>query len=142
MITELLDTITSWPTALVALLVFGAAPRAVLRLIVLAFRRDDPRRRELLAELHAVPHVKRPVWVVEQAEVALVEGLWLRLGYSQRIVIVQGALALLIVGGFAVGYQQLMLERQHDGLVLRAEITGGGSIVSKDVRDGPGSRGP
>jgi hypothetical protein len=61
MIAELLDPITSWRTVLVALVVFGFAPRAVLRLIVLAFRRDDPRRRELLAELHAVPHGKRPV---------------------------------------------------------------------------------
>jgi hypothetical protein len=142
MIAELLDTITSWRTALVVLLVFGPAPRAVLRLIVLAFRRDDPRRRELLAELHAVPRRDRPAWVLEQFEVAFVEGLLPRLGPSQRIAIVQGALALLIVGGFAVGYQQLMLERQQDKLVVRAELTGGGSIVSKDVRYGLGSREP
>jgi hypothetical protein len=142
MIAELLDTITSWRTALVVLLVFGPAPRAVLRLIVLAFRRDDPRRRELLAELHAVPRRDRPAWVLEQFEVAFVEGLWPRLGPSQRIAIVQGALALLIIGGFTVGYQQVMLERQQDKLVVRAELTGGGSIISKDVRHGPGSRGP
>jgi CRP-like cAMP-binding protein len=72
---ELLDVIVSWRSFLVALLVFGFAPGALLRLIVLAFRRDDPRRRELLAELHAVPHHLRPLWVVEQLEVALFEGV-------------------------------------------------------------------
>jgi len=40
---EFLSTIVSWKTFLVALLVFGFAPGAVLRLIVLAFHRDDPR---------------------------------------------------------------------------------------------------
>jgi hypothetical protein len=52
---EILNAIVSWKTFLVALLVFGFAPGAVLRLIVLAFHRDDPRRDELLAEVHAVP---------------------------------------------------------------------------------------
>jgi hypothetical protein len=63
---------------LIGLLVFGFAPGAVLRLIVLAFHPDDPRRRELLAELHAVPRIERPFWVVEQIEVAIFEGLWER----------------------------------------------------------------
>jgi hypothetical protein len=54
MVTELLDAIVSWRTFLIALVVFGFAPGAVLRLIVLAFPRDDPRRRELLAELPTV----------------------------------------------------------------------------------------
>ena len=95
----------------------------------------------------AAPRKRGPnVWVIRYRGKYSVkeEG---RAGYlvppvPQRIAIVHGALALLIIGGFAAGYQQLMLERQHDRLVVRAEITGGGSIVSKDVRDGPGSRGP
>jgi len=82
MVTELLDAIVSWRTFLVALLVFGFAPGALLRLIVLAFHRDDPRRSELLAELHAVPRVERPFWVVEQLEVALLEGIWERVVWS------------------------------------------------------------
>jgi len=64
-----------WPTFGVALLVFGFAPGAVLRLVVLAFNRDDPRRRELLGELYAVPRIERPFWVAEQIEVALFDGL-------------------------------------------------------------------
>jgi hypothetical protein len=82
MITELLDAIVSWRTLLVGLLVFGFAPGAVLRLIVLAFDRDDPRRRELLAELHAVPRLERPFWVFEQLEVALAEGVWERVVWA------------------------------------------------------------
>jgi hypothetical protein len=75
MVGELLDAIVSWPTFLAALLVFGFAPGAVLRLIVLAFQRDDPRRSEMLAELHRVPRWERPFWVFEQLEVALFEGI-------------------------------------------------------------------
>jgi DNA-binding CsgD family transcriptional regulator len=67
--------IVSWPALGIALLIFGFAPGAVLRLIVLAFPRDDPRRRELLGELYAVPRIERPFWVLEQLEVGLFEGL-------------------------------------------------------------------
>jgi hypothetical protein len=78
MVAEFLNAIVSWETFLVALLVFGFAPGGALRLIVLAFHRDDPRRSEMLAELHAVPRWERPFWVFEQLEVALFEGVWER----------------------------------------------------------------
>jgi uncharacterized protein DUF2314 len=78
--TELIFHVLSWPALGIALLIFGFAPGAILRLIVLAFPRDDPRRQELLGELYAVPRIERPFWVAEQLEVALVEGL------GQRIV--------------------------------------------------------
>ncbi len=65
----------AWPTLGVALLVFGFAPGIVLRLIVLFYRRDNPRRRELLGEIYAVPRIERPFWVAEQLEVALFDGL-------------------------------------------------------------------
>jgi DNA-binding transcriptional MerR regulator len=67
--------IISWPVLGTALVVFGLAPGAVLRVIVLAFPRDDPRRHELLGELHAVPRIERPFWVAEQLEIGLFEGL-------------------------------------------------------------------
>lgn len=82
MLAELLDGVMSWPALLVALALFGFAPGAALRLIVLAFPRDDPRRRELLAELHAVPRLERPFWVAEQLELALFEGLWGRIAWA------------------------------------------------------------
>ncbi len=75
----MVEAILSWPSFLIALLVFGFAPGAVLRLVVLSFHREDPRRRELLAELHAVPRIERPFWVFEQIEVALFEGIGGRL---------------------------------------------------------------
>ena len=82
---EFLSTIVSWKTFLVALLVFGFAPGAVLRLIVRAFDRDDPRRDELLAELYAVPRWERPFWVFEQLEVALFEGIAARLSAQVKV---------------------------------------------------------
>lgn len=75
MVGEFFNAIVSWETFLISLLVFGFAPGAVLRLIVLAFRRDDPRRSEMLAELYRVPRLERLYWVFEQLEVALFEGL-------------------------------------------------------------------
>ncbi|MEX1142596.1 MAG: DUF2314 domain-containing protein [Thermoleophilaceae bacterium] len=75
MMTEMLIGMDPLLAALVLLVGYGFAPGAALRLIVLAFPRDDFRREELLAELYAVPRRERPVWVFEQLEVALSEGL-------------------------------------------------------------------
>lgn len=72
---ELLDALTSWPTLLLALVVFGFAPGAVLRLILLAYHPGDPRRQEMRAELRAVPRWERPLWVCEQLEMAVFDGL-------------------------------------------------------------------
>jgi hypothetical protein len=80
--TGFIDAVTSpWPL-LAALVAFGFAPGAVLRVIVLAFPRDDPRRRERLGELYSVPRFERPLWVFEQLDRALIEGLVIR--YKQR----------------------------------------------------------
>jgi hypothetical protein len=82
---SLISQVISWPVFVTALLVFGLAPGALLRLIVLAFPRDDPRRRELLGELYAVPRIERPFWVIEQLEVGLFEGLPGRLARRRRV---------------------------------------------------------
>lgn len=79
---SLLTHVIAWPTMLVSLLIFGFAPGAVLRVIVLAYRRDDPRRTELRGELFNVPRIERPFWVFEQLENALFEGLAGRLAKS------------------------------------------------------------
>jgi hypothetical protein len=60
-------------------LVFGFAPGATLRLIVLVLPRSDPRRQKLIAELYVVRRWERSIWVAEQVEVCLFEGLEQRL---------------------------------------------------------------
>ncbi|MEV5718037.1 hypothetical protein AB0L41_29465 [Amycolatopsis mediterranei] len=72
--TELLDGVKLPGTLLVAVLIFGFVPGFVLRIAVLLYPRNDERRRELLAELYAMPRIVRPFWVAEQFETALFEG--------------------------------------------------------------------
>ncbi|MBV9143310.1 MAG: hypothetical protein JO115_20735 [Pseudonocardiales bacterium] len=81
---ELLKAVASWPSLLMVVVVFGLAPGLCLRLIVLAYPRGDPRRAELIAELYAVPRIQRPLWVAEQLEVALFEGLGQRISAMRR----------------------------------------------------------
>lgn len=78
-VNEILQTLLTWPLALVALGVFGFFPGLFARLIALSFRKGDPRRKELIAEVYAVPRWERPFWVAEQLERALSEGAWERI---------------------------------------------------------------
>jgi hypothetical protein len=82
--TELLDTVVSWRSLLLVVVVFGFAPGFCLRLLVRAYPRSDPRRTELIAELYTVPRIERPLWVAEQLETALFEGLPRRLSAVLR----------------------------------------------------------
>lgn len=72
---QMLEAIGIWPLFLVTLVIWGFAPGLVLRLITCLLHPDDPRRRELLAELPYVPRLERPYWVAEQLELGLREGL-------------------------------------------------------------------
>lgn len=81
-VVELLDSLASLPMLLLAIVVYGFAPGFLLRLIVLAYEHDDPRREELVAELYAVPRLKRPFWVAEQLETALFDGLGPRIKWT------------------------------------------------------------
>ena len=80
--TALLGFDVPWQSFLLFLLVFGVMPGVVLRIIVLAHPRNSGRRKELIAELYAVPRVQRPLWVAEQLELALTEGIGGRLARS------------------------------------------------------------
>jgi hypothetical protein len=93
--TELLDTVASWPSLLLVVLVFGFAPGFCLRLLVLAYPRSDPRRTELIAELYVVPRIHRPLWVAEQLEIALCEGLPHRLAAVFWSVVAQPTLWIM-----------------------------------------------
>lgn len=75
---ELIADILNWKWYLLTLLVHGLAPGLLLRVIVVAFDKNDPRRQELIAELYAVPFVRRPYWVAQQLETALSDGIWPR----------------------------------------------------------------
>jgi hypothetical protein len=86
--TELLNAVTSWWNLVGVLALFGVAPRLSLRLILRAYRRDDPRRAELIAELRAVPRRERPLWVAEQLEVALFDGLVPRVSAVIRVLVI------------------------------------------------------
>lgn len=77
-VADLLSSLISLSTLLVAVLVYGFAPGFVLRLLVLLYPRQDPRRAELIAELYEVPRLTRPFWVAEQIETAVFDGLGAR----------------------------------------------------------------
>ena len=72
--TDLVDLLLDWPLFVTALVVFGVAPGLVLRVIVLAYPRSHPRRRELFAELYVVPYVERPWFVAQHLERAVFDG--------------------------------------------------------------------
>jgi hypothetical protein len=66
-------------SVLMFVLVFGVAPGFVLRLLVMLYPKDDPRRRELVAELYTLGHLERLLFVGEQFETALFEAIPARL---------------------------------------------------------------
>ena len=70
-----LQVAEDWWPALAPLFLFGFAPRAVLRLIVRAYPRGSDRREEMVAELDTIKRIEKPIWVAEQLEMALFEGL-------------------------------------------------------------------
>lgn len=75
MVSGMLDAPMSLQALAMVLVVFGVAPSFVLRFMTLAFHPEDPRRAELRAELHAVPTWERPIWVAQQLEIVLFDGL-------------------------------------------------------------------
>lgn len=108
--------ILSWPMLAIALLIFGFMPGAVLRLIVLAFPRDSPRRHELRGELQAVSRFERPFWVAEQLELALFEGLGDRFAFWRIRRIAKTSELDWIDGGIDVAFfrGKVLLRKQGD----------------------------
>jgi hypothetical protein len=77
---DLIGTVTSswYAIPLGSLLIgmtFGFCPRLMLRLIVKLYPASDERREELLGELRSVNRAMRVLWVCEQLEPALFDGL-------------------------------------------------------------------
>lgn len=99
-----------WPYA-IFLLGFGFLPPLMIRIFVLIYPKGHERRRELPAEMAAVPYQERPLWLAEQLSLALTEGLWERLRWLPVVVVlvdwytvaVRTVIALGSVGvGFAL----------------------------------------
>jgi DNA-binding transcriptional MerR regulator len=63
------------PSLLLGLAFFGTAPGLLLRLIVRVYPMSHPRRRELVAELYQVESSRRPLFVAQQLELAISEGI-------------------------------------------------------------------
>jgi tetratricopeptide (TPR) repeat protein len=74
-----------FPATLLAMaVIFGLVPGVALRLMVLLYPKDDPRRRELVAELYTLDRMRRMEWVFQQLETALFEGLSRRLAQRRE----------------------------------------------------------
>lgn len=105
---EFIDPLAALPAFLLALLVFGFAPGFVLRLLVLLYPKGDLRRRELVAELYAMRRVERPMWVAEQIETSLFEGLFPRFGRLLRAarhpIRISRAIVRWVVGAYINDY--------------------------------------
>ena len=72
-----------WGPALVTLILIGSVPGFLLRLLVRVYPKDHPRRRELVAELYSIPYRERLLFVAQQLELAVTEGVparWLQRG--------------------------------------------------------------
>ena len=72
-------------TLLTFAVIFGLFPGATLRLIVLLYPKDDPRRGELIAELYTLDRMQRIEWVFQQLETGLFEGLSRRLAQRREL---------------------------------------------------------
>lgn len=77
--------LTLWQTYLLAPLLFGFAPGLFLRIIVLIYPRGHPRRKELIAELYTLSWPVRLLFVAQQLETALFEGLPCRLESRRKL---------------------------------------------------------
>lgn len=72
---ELLTWMGDWRHALPAAVLFVVLPSLLIRIVIRAWPKSDPRRRELLAEFAAIPVPKRLMWVLGVFELAWQEGL-------------------------------------------------------------------
>jgi hypothetical protein len=79
---ELIAEIADWKLFLLVIFIYAICPQWVLRLLVMVYDKDDPRRQELLGELYAIDYIRRPFWVAQQFETALADGVWPRFRFS------------------------------------------------------------
>lgn len=99
-----MSTAAAWQSLVLTVLLFGFAPGFVLRLIVCLYPKNDPRKNELVAELYDVPVLRRPLWVAQQIETAMFEGLGQRAkNLAARLRSTPGLALLLTILGWTAG---------------------------------------
>jgi hypothetical protein len=142
---ELIDSVLSWQSLsgfLFVLVAFGFAPGFVLRTLVKIYPQDDPRRAELLAQLYVLRHLERPLFVAQQCETVLFEGLphriqeWRRrraskparksVDHSEIRAVIRKIVITTIVGAISFPFTQLIFSTLPGQLVLTVAF---GSIV-------------
>ena len=64
-----------WGAGAMTFVLAGAAPGFLLRLLVRIYPKDHARRRELIAELYTVPYKEQLLFVAQQLELAVTEGV-------------------------------------------------------------------
>jgi hypothetical protein len=75
MMREAMDLLASPWTFVLVLIVFSLAPNVLIRVVAAFYPKGHARRSELIAELYAVPHRERPLWVLDQLWLGVGEGL-------------------------------------------------------------------
>jgi hypothetical protein len=83
---ELVEAIASPWNLVLVVIGFGFLPGFALRSLLKVYPRDDPRRRELIAQLYALKRIERPFFVAEQLETVMFEGVPARLRHGWRSV--------------------------------------------------------
>jgi hypothetical protein len=81
---ELIEAVASPWNLVLIVIVFGFLPGFTLRALVRIYPPDDPRRHELVAQLYVLNRIERPLFVAEQLETVLFEGVGARLRRRQQ----------------------------------------------------------
>lgn len=111
---ELIAAATSWQSLVLVLVLFGFAPGFVLRSLVKIYPRNDPRRAELIAQLYVLGRLERPLFVAEQLETVLFEGVPRRLKVVRRRGYRKGKPTIEFCADGKSACLLIQIEREHD----------------------------
>lgn len=129
------DLLSDWRPYLFFVLVFGLTPGFALRILVRAYPRDHPRRMELIAELYAQRYLERPLFVAQQLETAISEGLparWRSLRQAKPKLSVGESLADWRLRAFPSADEVAATHLQANEVLLHIDGTNRYSLVMKN----------
>jgi hypothetical protein len=98
-VADIISSIGLWPLLVIVVVCWGIAPTLIVRLASMLYPREDPRRQEMVAEMHAVPRRERPLWALEEATRAIWDGV------PERIRIFRGGVR---TGAFVIASSSLV----------------------------------